>query len=175
MPNWLPPMAQVNPWTPDKYEMLYAIFCRDIRDSNLQYRGCRVWIYRKLEDGKEEIFWHLTSREVKPTPIPRRQRHFFPAGQTHLTQQRTTDPKRCERLPWIKPLIQHPTDPEVLAWDYLEGDGSVKTYVWLKAENFVVIMKKLPDGQRRLVTSFYVDEEYKRKDFERKYANRQQN
>jgi hypothetical protein len=69
-------------------------------------------------------------------------------------------------------MIENSQQPQVLAWDYKEGDGVIKTYVWLKDHDFVVIMKKYPDSRRRLVTSFYVDEEYKRRDFERKYANR---
>ena len=60
----------------------------------------------------------------------------------------------------------------MLVWDYEEGDLTIKTYVWLKEYDFIVIMKKYPDDKRRLITSFYVDKFYKRKDFERKYANR---
>ena len=63
-------------------------------------------------------------------------------------------------------------EPEVLAWDYEEGDLTIKTYAWLKDLDFAVIMKKYPDGKRRLITSFYVDKFYKQKDFERKYTNR---
>jgi len=125
-----------------------------------------------MEDGKEAIFWHLTSRKIKAEKIPRRKRKFFPAEQDVLEPERLPDLRRCERLPWVKPLIAHPGKPEVLAWDYEEGDRTIKTYVWIKDYDFVVIMKKFPDGKRRLITSFYVDSEYKRKDFERKYAIR---
>lgn len=75
-------------------------------------------------------------------------------------------------LPWVKALIEQPSEPEVHAWDYEEGDLTIKTYVWLKESDFIVIMKKYPDGKRRLITSFYVDSLYKQKDFERKYAKR---
>ena len=67
--------------------------------------------------------------------------------------------------------MEHPDVAEMLCWDYMEGDGTIKTYVWLREVDFVVIMKKYPDESRRLITSFYVDSEYKRKDLERKYAN----
>jgi len=60
----------------------------------------------------------------------------------------------------------------VFAWDYLEGNGNVHTYVWLKDLHFVVIMKKYRNGARRLITSFYVDYDSKRRDLERKYAKR---
>jgi hypothetical protein len=172
MPDWLPAMASVNPWTESTYEILYEIFCRDIRDSSLKYAGHDVWIFRDMEDGKEVIFWHLTSRKKKTEKIPRRKRRFFPAGQEETETERLPDLRRCERLPWVKPLVEHPDAQEVLAWDYEEGDLAVKTYVWIRDYDFVVIMKKFPDGKRRLITSFYVDSEYTRDDFKKKYANR---
>jgi len=172
MPDWLPEMATVNPWSEATYEMLYEIFCRDIRDYNLRYIGNNVWIFREMEDGKEKIFWHLTARKTIQKKIPRRKRKFYPDGQTDIEPERLPDLRRCERLPWVKPLIEHPSKSEVLAWDYEEGDRTIKTYIWIKDHDFVVIMKKYPDGKRRLITSFYVDKPYKRKDFERKYANR---
>ena len=172
MPDWLPEMAPVNPWTADTYEMLYVIFCRDIRDSGLRYAGKEVWIFKNMEDGKETIFWHLTSRKKKEERIPRRKRKFFTNAHNNLEPERLPDLRRCERLPWVKPLIEHFGDPEVLAWDYEEGDRTIKTYVWMREFNFVVIMKKFPDGKRRLITSFYVDSKYKKQDFQRKYENR---
>ena len=72
----------------------------------------------------------------------------------------------------MKAIIENADEPEVLAWDYEEGNLTIKTYVWLKDLDFVVIMKKYPDNKRRLITSFYVDKAYKRMDFERKYARR---
>ena len=172
MPEWLPEMASVNPWTEVTYDNLYGVFCRDIRDASLQYRGHNVWIFPEMEDGKESIFWHLTSRKDRVKKIPRRKRKFYPAGQETTEPERLPDLRRCERLPWVKPLIEHPTDPEVLAWDYEEGDRTIKTYIWIREYDFVVIMKKYPDGKRRLITSFYVDSRYKVADFEKKYANR---
>lgn len=172
MPEWLPEMALVNPWTEDTYEMLYEIFCRDIRDAGLKYVGHDVWIFRNMEDGKEEIFWHLTSRKIKAEKIPRRKRKFFIGNPEDAEQERLPDPRRCERLPWVKPLLEHPTEPEVLAWDYEEGDKTIKTYIWMQDYDFVVIMKKFSDGKRRLITSFYVDSKYTKNDFARKHATR---
>jgi hypothetical protein len=125
-----------------------------------------------MEDGREKIFWHLTTRVVKKIKIPRRKRKFYPVGQTYIDEGRYPDLRRCERLPWVRALIEKGYEPEALAWDYEEGDLTIKTYIWLKNYNFTVIMKKYPDNKRRLITSFYIDKSYKRKDFERKYANR---
>jgi hypothetical protein len=61
---------------------------------------------------------------------------------------------------------------KIKSWDYKEGKGAVNTYLWLKDFDFLVIMKKYPDGRRRLLTSFYIDyPNYKRK-LEKKYARR---
>jgi hypothetical protein len=163
-------MAQVNPWTTDTYKALYAIFRRDFVDSRPYYRGSEVWHFPEKDDGKEVLFWHLTTREHKPEPVPRRMRRY--AASISRPSGRYPDLRRCERLPWVRPMIENSLQPEVLAWDYREGDGDIHTYVWLKDRDFVVIMKKYRNGRRRLITSFYVDEDYKRRDFERKYAER---
>ena len=174
---WLPAMAQVSPWqhgsAGDTYEMLYSIFQKGFVLTRPQYDGREVWHFRRpedWEDGKEKLFWHLTSREVKPRPIARRMRKY--AAEMAVKPGRYPDLRRSERLPWVRPMIENSQQPEVLAWDYKEGDGDIHTYVWLKDLDFVAIMKKYPDGRRRLITSFYVDQEYKRRDFERKHANR---
>lgn len=172
MPEWLPEIASVNPWTDTTYEMLYEIFCRDIRDHHLKYADHDVWIFPEMEDGKEIIFWHLTTRESKPKTVPRRKRRFRQEDLLTAKSERLPDLRRCERLPWVKPLIENPSATEILAWDYQEGNRSIKTYIWIKESDFVVILKKYPDGTRRLITSFYVDNTYKREDFQRKYINR---
>lgn len=171
---WLPAMASVNPWQhdgpTDTYEMLYSIFRRDFVDSRPRYCGHEVWYFPEKEDGKETIFWHLTSREVKPKPVPRRMQRYATAIQQPAV--RYPDLRRSKRLPWARPMIENTQQPQVVAWDYVEGSGDTHTYVWLKNHDFVTVLKKYRDGGRRLITSFYVDQDYKIRDFERKYANR---
>ncbi len=170
MPDWLPQMLSVSPWTADTYDKLYLVFCRDIRDATLRYLGNEVWFFRDMEAGKEVLFWHLTTKEQQKESIPRRKRKFCNM-QSVQEKERYPDLRRCERLNWVKPLIHHSDDCEVLAWDYEEGDGGIKTYIWVKDHGFTVVMKKFPDGKRRLITSFYV-EEWKKKDLIRKYENK---
>ena len=172
MPDWLPEIVCVNPWTAETYDFLYNIFCRDIRDHDLRYFENNVWIFPEMEDGKEKIFWHLTTRFTKKIRIPRRKKKFYPAGQTYINEDRYPDLRRCERLTWIRALIEKAGDSSVLAWDYEEGDLTIKTYLWLKDHDFAVIMKKYPNNSRRLITSFYMDKPYIRKDFEKKYTKR---
>ena len=165
MCDWLPEMFAVSPWGMNTYQKLYALFCRDIRDAGLRFSGTPIVIPREADaDGIEEIFWHLTTRN--PKPVPRRLKPYLELNE----DDRLPDPRRCERLPWINPVVSRACSaPEILVWDYEEGDGRIKTYLWLKACDFVVIFKKLRNGRRLLVTSFYVDNKYTRNSFQKKY------
>jgi len=113
-----------------------------------------VWFFPEMENGREVIFWHMTSEKDKNTG------------------ERLPDLRRSERLPWARPMIDNPGQPEVLAFDYLESDGDNNTYVWLKDHDFVVLMKRYRDGRRRLLTSFYVKYENYRGKLHRKYVRR---
>lgn len=154
LPDWLPPMVSVDPWTQKTFDILYFIFKRDFKDNQPVYKGHKVWFFPEMEDEKEVIFWHLTHRKDRKT------------------KERLPDPRRCERLPWIRKIIENSKRPEVLVWDYKEGDGSIRTYLWLKDFDFLVLMKKYPDGRQRLITSYYVDYPHKRRRLEKKYKKR---
>lgn len=153
-PAWLPPMATVDPWTNDTFDCLYAIFTRDFKDAPPDYEGRIVWFFPEVENGKEVVFWHLTSKEDKESG------------------SRLPDLRRSERLPWAKPMLTHPKEPEIQAWDYEEADRGIKTYVWLKDHDYLVILKRCKDGSRRLVTSFYIEYSNYRRKLEKKYAGR---
>jgi len=153
--GWLPPMAKVNPWTAETFDLLYAIFQRDFKDSQPLYEGHPVWFFPEMEDGKEVIFWHMTSEKNKNTG------------------ERLADFRRSERLPWARPMVDNHTHPEILAFDYVEADGDTNTYIWLKDHDFLVLMKRYRDGRRRLLTSFYIKYENYRGKLQRKYSRRQ--
>ena len=171
MLDWLPSLFKVNPWTDNTYNDLYEYFCKKIKGAKLKLNWRSVWIFPDKEDGKEKIFWHLTSRENKPKRIPRRKQKFINTNaQDEL--ERLPDLRRSERITWITAIIKNVSSSEILHWDYLEGDGTIKTYLWIKKEDFVVILKKYKDLTYRLITSFYIDKKNKRRDFERKYKNR---
>ena len=121
-PDWLPQMLAVDPWTHDTFDRLYAVFERDFKDSQPIYEDKAVWCFPEMEEGKEVIFWHLTQRKDE------------------LSRERLPDMRRGERLPWVRALIENSNKPEVLAWDYKEGGGSINTYLWLRDFDFLVII-----------------------------------
>jgi len=153
-PDWLPEMLILYPWTKDAYDILYEKFQSDFILSQPHYRGFVVWIFPEKKDGKETIFWHLITRNDR------------------RTGKRLPDVQRSARLPWVRPMIECPDETEIVDWDYLEGDGDIHTYIWLKEYNFVVIMKKYKDGRRRLITAHYIDYSNKKKKLASKYEKR---
>jgi hypothetical protein len=153
-PSWLPPLFPADPWTYKTYDDLYRVFCNEIRNGALCYRGNAVWHFPKMEDGKEDIFWHLTSIKDK------------------ISGDRLPDLRRCERITWVRPLLKACPHADIDDWDYEEGDGTIKTYVWLRGHDFLVLMKKFPNGERRLITSYPINYEHKRKELRNKLAKR---
>lgn len=154
LPSWLPEMLKVNPWTDETFEMLYGIFEKDFKRGSLNYKGSSVWFFPDMDDGREEIFWHLTHRKDKSTGT------------------RFPDLRRSERLPWAKPMIENPDKVEVWAWDFKEHDGRIITYVWLKDHDYLVLMKKFKNGTRRIMTSYFIDFPNKKRKLEKKYRKR---
>lgn len=166
-PDWLPDFFNCDPWCSNTYDRLYRYFCTFIRDADLKYKKHNVWISKKMEDGKEERFWHLTDKEMKRKTVPRRMRKF----NNNSSSEREPDLERCKRITWINPLVTNSKHEGVLAWDYEEGNGDIKTYIWLKDYDYIIIMKKMGNKSRMLITAFYILYDSKRKEFERKYKN----
>ncbi|MFH1076757.1 MAG: hypothetical protein V1753_07980 [Pseudomonadota bacterium] len=154
LPAWLPQMLSVNPWTDKTFDDLYTLFKRDFVENKPRYRSISVWFFPDMEDGKERIFWHLTHREDKERG------------------ERLSDFRRSERLPWARPMLENPDEPEVLDWDYEEGNGSIKTYVWLKDFDYLVLLKKYPDGGRRIVTAYWIEYGHEKRKLLKKYQRR---
>lgn len=157
-PPWLPKLVNVNGDPLDVLQRLFEIFCADFLTPAPTLNGCQIWWDRRVLDPPyHEGFWHLITRE------------------DHSTGDRLLDYRRSERLPWCGPAIQNCEDDCVWVWDYREGNGRLRTYVWLERHDYVVILER---QQRRgatvafLITAFHIDGNQKRRDLERKHAAR---
>jgi hypothetical protein len=154
LPDWLHELILIEPWTVETFDILYTIFENDFKVSRPKIDGVDIWFFPEKEDGKETIFGHLT------------QRKDLKSG------ERLPDFRRCERLRWVRCIIENEAKPEIQRWDYIEADKSTHTYLWLKNWDFVVILKKYPNGERRLLTSFWVEFESTKRNFNSKYEKR---
>ena len=160
MPPWLPPLISTNGNWHEVLTRLYAIFDTDFKKGRPEFQGRIVfWDNRILPGEKyEEGFWHLITRRDAQTG------------------DRLLDPPRAEKVPWCAPTIRHTDDIVVRVWDYPEGTGKVRTYVWLENSGYLVILEKrkgrTAKGLAFLVTAYHVDGEDTRRSLKRKYERR---
>lgn len=153
-PSWLPMLFNTNPWEHTTYDSLYGIFHNDFIANRTYHCKTPVGFSREKEDGKEKVFWHLTTRNNKQT------------------NQRLPDLRRCERLPWLRPMLKNSTENEVLAWEYEEGNGTIKVYVWLKNHDYLAVMKKTKKGGLILLTAYWLEYNNAKRKLMRKYEAR---
>jgi hypothetical protein len=142
-------------------QRLYRRFLADFEESSCVFQGLPVRWDRALipvsGHSHERGFWHLVSREDQKARV------------------RRFDPRRAERLPWCAPLLTNADDAAVLVWQYREGHGRTRTYVWLRHWAYVVVLEAIAirtDEVMQLVTAFHVDGPSTERAFRRKYEQR---
>jgi hypothetical protein len=158
LPSWLPEMVSCDGEWNRVLISLYRIFEKDFKENKRLFEGKPVWWDKRVLKGEkyEEGFWHLVSKDTGYSG-------------------RVPDFRRAERLPWCGPTITHSEDTWVKVWDYLEGIGRLRTYLWLEEWNYVIVLekRKLEKGEIAfLVTAFYVDGESSRRNLRKKYHRR---
>ena len=101
LPEWLPSLVLLEDYRGnwDAYlNVIYAAFVRDFVESSPEFQGRRLGLKRyPMFEGKEATFWHMIQEGEEE-------------------QKRTPDFRRCERIRWPKPIIEHDADRTVLLW-----------------------------------------------------------
>ncbi len=123
-PNWLPPLVLFNDYYGnwDAYlDALYTWFRKDFVDSKPTFQGKRLGLKRHpMTHGKEATFWHMI-QEGK------------------IEDERTPDFRRCERIRWPRPIIEHDSDPAIKVWRN-QRKGKKRVCLWFEQENYLVIL-----------------------------------
>jgi hypothetical protein len=170
-PAWLPPHIPFSGDWSAFVTALYAVFSRDFKTSFPWFQGRPVWHNRRVfpdGDGKEEGFWHLVTRE----------QWIFDQRSRKKIKERLPELDRAGRVPWARPIIEHPADPQMLVWEFedeTKRGPAVRTYVWLQPHDYVVVLERQAKERGdiyQLITSFWVDYPGKREDLESRYARR---
>jgi hypothetical protein len=149
------------------FDFLYAFFHRDFV-ANKTYLNQSIYINPRsdrLEGGKEQVFWHLTTRENK-RQVREGNRWVW------ISEGRFPDYARSERIEWVKQILENHGHPSIKLFYHQESNPKrdIRLYLWAYQHDFVVILQKLGRSSAFLVTSFYVDDQGKRKDYERRYC-----
>ena len=160
-PDLLPFDAFGGDWQAYENE-LYRIFMDEIARAGLRFRGYGVNCRRIPEAaGRWASFWHLVQ-------------------EGRVEEERTPDLRRCERLRWVRWVIENaPLHPAIDEWQNRRRN-EVNTLLWYREEYLVVL------AQRRnywlLRTAYCTDQPHRiqrlrreRDDFHRAAEGRQNN
>ena len=151
-PAWLPPLVCLEDYKGDwpKYiEALYQYFKADFIQSKTRFNSKQVGLKRyPLLDGKEATFWHMTSKGKVET-------------------ERIPDLRRCERIRWPRPMIEHHFEKEIKCWPN-RHKGENRIVIWFYEQDYVVILADRNDYVI-LWTSYMVTHDHERRKLQKEY------
>jgi len=151
--DWLPSLIELSDYGGrwDAYESaVYQTFRHDFIDSQPTFQGKNVGtrIHPKHKN-KEYAFWHLIQ-------------------EGNIEEERTPDLRRCERIGWIRAIIEHVNDPDVKVWDNTRGKDH-RTLLWLEELDFLVILGWRRQGYWMLITAYPTDRNHTRRKLLKEY------
>ena len=122
-------------------EAVYAIFAEDFLASRPLLDGLPVSCRRDpIALGKEAGFWHCISE-----------------GRNE--DERTPDLRRCERITWVRAVIENCADHRVQSW-YVRKRRDERRYLWFD-ELYLIALGVRP-RYWQLITAFCTDREHTR-------------
>jgi hypothetical protein len=158
MSAWLPEMVLLEDSGGDwsAYEAaLYRWFKEDFVDSRPQWPKKRVALKRMpMEKGKEATFWH-----------------FISEGSNEAS--RTIDIRRCERIRWPRPIMDHfedrrPTVEAAILWWKTQRRGEDRFVLALPDFSYIFIVADR--GEYVLPwTAYCVEQKYRRKKYQKEF------
>jgi len=123
-PDWLPPLVLFGDSGGDwnaYLDAVYAWFKRDFIDSKPVFRGRRLGLKRQpMTHDKEATFWHMIQ-------------------EGSIEEDRTPDFRRCERIRWPRPIIEHEADTAIKVWRN-QRRGEERICLWFAQESYLVIL-----------------------------------
>ena len=151
LPDWLPKLIELTDYRGQwqRYEdEIYSIFYRDFIESRPMFRGLPVYVKRFLEKGKERSFWHC----IQEGPVE---------------EERTPDIRRCERIAWIRAVIEHVHDPLVKSW-HKKVKSKCRFLLWLEKAEYLVVLEKRRTAWI-LWTAYCVTEPHRKRKLQKEY------
>lgn len=135
----------------DYLPALYSYFVQDFVTSPPKFQDTKLALKKHpMIDGKEATFWH-----------------FISEGKEEAS--RIPDMRRCERIRWIKPIIENPTDSSVKMW-VEDGSSSNEKRIHLCYGNWDYLVVLAHRGSYVLPwTAFFVEKEHRKRKLEKRY------
>jgi len=152
IPDWLPKLIRIDQFVGDwkRYiEEVFSVFYRDFINSQPRY--AQRWVRCRRDpimDGKEAGFWHCTSEGTDEN-------------------NRIPDLRRCERIGWIRAIIENSIDKSVKIWECRKKSDH-RIYLWFNEEFLVVLGDRKKHVQ--LITAFVTDRKHTIYKLRKEYA-----
>jgi hypothetical protein len=153
-PEWLPSLVLLTDhhgnWQA-YIEAIYACFKTDFVDDKPMFQGRLLRLKRfPLTDGKESTFWHMISEGKEE-------------------ENRTPDLRRCERIKWPRPVIEHDADDIIKIW-WNERGNEKRICLWMECENYLIVLSDRTD-YILLWTAYLVDRPHQQKKLRKEYES----
>jgi len=112
----------------DKYEeTLYSVFKKDFIDNQSNLKGFKIFIIREpMFKDKEASFWHITS-------------------EGKVESKRTPDLRKCEKIGWIRPIIENYPHQDIKAWKTKEK-GRMKICLCYGDWEYIIVLRRIKKG-----------------------------
>jgi hypothetical protein len=146
VPDWLPEALRYSDFKGDWDRFLarvYEIFEHAFKKNRPRYEGFPIDYDSRIEEGKEVAFWHVTS------------------SIDSVTKERVPDLRRCERIPWPRPMIEHSPDEHLSVWKNKRG-AKTRILLWLEKLDYLVVLQQGPNTVI-LVTAYCTDRDHTRR------------
>lgn len=124
LPDWLPELARLENYQGDwrRYQdALYSRFYTDFIASKPLLQGMLVEITKNLIEGKERTFWHCIQ-------------------EGRIEDKRMPDLRRCERIAWIRAIIEQADDPLIKKWQTKRWKNP-RQLLWFEEAEFLVVLE----------------------------------
>lgn len=153
IPDWLPSIIELSQYNGDwecYLAALYEVFCNDFIHSKPTTFAPKRWAMKRhpMTNGKEATFWHLIQ-----------------SG--NVEAERLPDMRRCERIPWVRPMIDARGTGRVHCWSTVR-DGDERPAIALPDFSYVVILEA-HNEYVMLWTAFYVEQGSRRNRLRKEY------
>jgi len=150
--SWLPDLVLLENYNGDweKYlEIIYGYFVKDFVKSKPKYRGIKLALKKHpMIEGKEATFWHLISKGKEE-------------------KERMPDLRRCERIRWPRPIIEHCKDPVLKVWQNIRK-GDTRILLWFDKVEYIVVLSERK-GYLLLWTAYMVKKNHQKRKLQKEY------
>ena len=134
-------------------EAVFAVFYRDFIETQPRFKNCWVRCRRDpMDQGKEAGFWHCVSEGKRES-------------------DRTVDIERCKRIRWVRFIIDHAEEDELIDHWITKRRNEERHLLWYNEEYLVVLGKRARKRDHRvyyqLITAYCVTEEWRKRQLQK--------